>query len=197
MVAKPWTAFHGAWEVLASCAGFALLAVLADAGAATGTALAAQLAVLAHARAATFSASVALLAVLTVVGAPTCSALVALFAVLADAGAAAGPAIVAPLAMRALLADAPLYWVRRRGGGRFCRNCCSCLRHGAKWQRLVANLAKCLLRRAGFLSECPWTHPPPTTCRAPGPLTWGPGGHTLRTTRRLGRLRRARRTVPK
>ena len=26
------------------------------------------------------------------------------------------------------------------GGGRSCRNCWGCLRHGAKWQRSVANM---------------------------------------------------------
>ena len=54
-----------------------------------------------------------------------------LLAVFTENGAAAGPALSALLAVRALLPDAP-DWVRRRGGGRCGRNCCGCLRHGAK-----------------------------------------------------------------
>ena len=42
-------------------------------------------------------------------------ALAALFAVEADAGAAARRAMVALLAVRTLLVDAPLDWMRRRG----------------------------------------------------------------------------------
>jgi len=133
-------------------------------------------------------------AVLAEAGAAAFPALVAPLAVLADAGAAARSAIVAPLVVRALLADVAPYWVRRRGGGRCCRNCCSCL-HGAKWQRHVfANLAGAFDKSRGHFTR-PLDAPPPTTCRAPGPLTWD--RRILRTTRRLGRLRRARRTVPK
>ena len=99
--------FNGAWEVLALGAGVAVLAVLADAGAATCRAFGAPLAVLADA------------------GAATGPALLALLAVLAEAGAAARLAIVALPAVRALLTIA-LYWMWRRGGRRCCRNCAFC-----------------------------------------------------------------------
>ena len=56
--------FNGAWEVLALGAGVAVLAVLADAGAATCRAFGAPLAVLAEAGAAAGPALLALLAVL-------------------------------------------------------------------------------------------------------------------------------------
>ncbi len=71
------------------------------------------------------------LVMLAVAGAAAFPAQVAPRAMLAEAGAAAIPALVALLAVRTLLNYAPLYWVQHRGGGRFCRNCCSCLRHGA------------------------------------------------------------------
>ena len=123
-MAELWAAFHGAREVLALGAGAAHFAVLADAGAAACRAFGALLAVLAED------------------GAATGTAVMAPLAVLAEAGAAAGPAMFMALAVRALLADAPPDWVRRRG--RFCRNCCSCL-HGAKWQQHVfAILTGCL-----------------------------------------------------
>ena len=111
-MAELWAAFDGAWKVLALGAIEAQLTVEAEAGAAARRAMAALLAVEADAGAAARRAS----------GAP--------LAVEADAGASTGPALIALLVVRALLADAPLYWVRRRGG-RCCRNCCSCLRHGA------------------------------------------------------------------
>ena len=82
-----------------------------------------------------FCALAAMPVLLAEAGAATVPASLALLAVLAEAGAAAVPALPAVLAVRALLVDAPLYWVRR-WGGRFCRNFCSCL-HGAKWQRHV------------------------------------------------------------
>ena len=94
-----WAAFHGAWEVLALGAGVALLAVLAKADAAARRTDGAPLAVKADAGAAAGRAY----------GAP--------LAVEAEVGAAAGHATFIALAVRALLVDAPLYWVRRQGGG--------------------------------------------------------------------------------
>ena len=88
-------------------------------------------AVLTEAGAAARLALVAPRAVLAKHGTAACPALVASPAMLTEAGAAARLALVAPLAVRALLNDAP-DWVRRRGGGRCCRNCWGCLRHGAK-----------------------------------------------------------------
>ena len=98
-MAKLWAAFHGAREVLALGAVAALLAVLAEPGAAAGP------------------ASMALLAVLAEAGAATRPAILALLAVLAEAGAAASPATLASLAVRALLPNVAPDWVRRRGGG--------------------------------------------------------------------------------
>ena len=60
-----WAAFHGAREVLAFCAGVALFAVEAQAGAAAGLTLVALLAVLAEAGAATRPASLAVFVMFT------------------------------------------------------------------------------------------------------------------------------------
>ena len=53
--------------------------------------------------------------VLAVADAATFPAILAPLVVLADADAAAFPATVAPLVVLALLVDAPLDWMRRRG----------------------------------------------------------------------------------
>ena len=138
--------FDRALQILAFGAATALLAVLAEAGAATCPATGASLAVLAEAGAAAclaFSASlavlaeagataclaaVAALAVLANAGATACLAVVALLAVLANAGATACPALVASLAVLALLPDTLLHWVRhwRRWYRRGCRGCWVC-----------------------------------------------------------------------
>ena len=56
-------------------------------------------------------------------------ALIAVPAVEAYAGAAARLALVAIPAMLALLLNAPLDWMRRRGIRCCCRSCCGCLFH--------------------------------------------------------------------
>ena len=125
-----WAAFHGAWEVLALGAIVAVLTMHAKAVAATGLALMAYIPVLADAGATTRPASVALLVVHTVFGAPTHPAIGGLLVVGAEADAAACRAFGALLAVRALLVDTPLDWMRRRGVRRRCRSCWGCPIHG-------------------------------------------------------------------
>ena len=95
----------------------------------TVRALGALLAVEAYAGAAARLALVALLAVEAYAGAAAHLATVALLAVEAYAGAAARLALVAIPAVLALLLNAPLDWMRRRGIRCCCRSCCGCLFH--------------------------------------------------------------------
>ena len=98
------------------------------------------------------------LAVGALAGAAARRAMLALLAVFTENGAAARLALVAPLAVRALLADAP-DWVRRRGAGAAAGAAAAAGSMARRWQRaLVTNLAGCLLREAGSLSERTWTH---------------------------------------
>ena len=76
----------------------------------------------------TICALAALLAVRAYAGAAAHLALVALLAVEAYAGTAARLALVAIPAVLALLLNAPLDWMRRRGIRR-CRSCYGCLFH--------------------------------------------------------------------
>ena len=115
-MAESWAAFHGAREVLAFCAGVALFAVEAQAGAAARCAFVALLAVGADAGAAARRAKGALLAVEAEAGAATRRASGAPLAVEADAGAAARLTIVALRAVRTPLPNVAPDWVRVRGG---------------------------------------------------------------------------------
>ena len=84
---------------------------------------------LAEAGSATLLAVGASLVMLAVAGAATLLAVGASRSVLAVAGAATLLAPLALLVMLALLDDAPLDWMRRRGIRR-CRSCWSCQIHG-------------------------------------------------------------------
>ena len=108
----------------------ALIAVLAEAGATTGSANIAALAMLAEAGAITDPAMSSLFSVLAYGRATARSAQVALLVVLAQAGATTGPALVAPLFMWTLLPDAPLDSARRREIRRCCRSCWGCPIYG-------------------------------------------------------------------
>ena len=130
-----------------------MLAVLAEAGAAAVPTIGAPVAVLAEAGAAAVPANVAQ------------------HVVLAEAGAAAVPAIVAVLVVRALLTIA-LYWVRRRGGRRFCRNCAPC--------RLPEDYHEFFVMVISLLERAP---PPAPSCLGALPRSWDMGRRTrYRTT---------------
>ena len=105
-------------------------------------------------------ANLAPLAVLAERGAAAVPAIVALLVVLAEAGAAAVPTIVAVLVVRALLTIA-LYWVRRRGGRRFCRNCAPC--------RLPEDYHEFFVMVISLLERAP---PPAPSCLGALPRSW-------------------------
>ncbi len=90
--------------------------MFANSGAATCLAIFAYYVMLANPGALASLAMLAMLVVLAEVGAAAIPAIGAPRAVHAEAGAAAIPALAAsPIAVRTLLVDAPLDWMRRRG----------------------------------------------------------------------------------